>query len=167
MKWSLMAAAALAIAGIARPAAAHILPDYSIDQLTRQATVVLEGEVMAVASDWSADHTRIYTNVRIRVAHYHKGNLGQETLTLRLLGGTVGEITLAVVGQPGFERNEKVFLFLQPNFQTRDIPFVGGEEGKLRVVPSAAGDVLLGPHQTFEKSVALDEIRAVLRPIGQ
>ena len=169
MRWSPMAvAAALAIAGAVAPVAAHVLPDYSIDQLTRRAAVVLEGEVTFVHSDWSIDRTRIYTSVRVQVTQYHKGNLGRQLVDLRLLGGTVRDITMAVIGQPGFEPGERVFLFLEPNHQTRDVPLVGGEEGKLRVSTSATGgEVLMGPHQTFEKIDAINEIRAVLRPIGQ
>ncbi len=161
-------AALLAVANAVAPVAAYSLSDYTIDQLTRRAAVVLEGEVTGVRSAWSQDGTRIYTSVTVLVAQYHKGDLRRPTLELRLLGGAVGDITMAVIGQPGFETGERVFLFLRPNFETREIPFVGGEEGKLRIASSAAGgEVLMGPHETFEKSDVILHIRSVLRSIGQ
>ncbi len=148
-------------------ASAHILPDLSIDQLTRRAAVIVEGEVTDVRSDWTPDRDRIYTTVTLRVSHVHKGNVPAATMSLRLLGGRVGDITMSIVGQPSFQSDEQVFLFLAPNFDRREIPFVGSEEGKLRVAAGATGDVLLGPHQTFEKDDAVNEIRRVMQAVGQ
>lgn len=148
-------------------ASAHILPDLSIDQLTRRAAVIVEGDVTDVTSAWTPSRDRIYTTVTVRVSQVHKGALGGSTLNLRLLGGTVGDVTMSIVGQPGFEPDERVFLFLAPNFERREVPFVGSEEGKLRIAAGATGDVLLGPHQTFEKSDAVSEIRRVMQAIGQ
>lgn len=142
--------------------------DVSVDQLTRNASVIFEGEVTAVRGEWNANRTRIYTTVSIRVDAYHKGDLGREVVDLRCAGGTVGDITMAIVGQPSFEPDERVFVFLRPNFEQRDVPVVGDAAGKLRMVTDATGaDILLGPTQTFEKSDVVREIRSVLRPIGQ
>jgi hypothetical protein len=142
--------------------------DISIDQLTRGASVIFEGEVTDVRGEWNADRTRITTTVSIRVDQYHKGNLGRDVVEIRLAGGSVDDITMAVIGQPSFERDERVFLFLKPNFERRDTPVAGDSAGKLRVATDANGaDILLGPTQTFEKSDVVREIRSVLRPIGQ
>lgn len=164
----LVAVVALITAGGVRASRAHVLPDLSVDQLTRRAAVVVEGVVTGVRAEWDAGRTQIFTTVTLRVAQYHKGDLGSQTIDLRLLGGTVDETTMAVIGQPGFEPTERVFLFLQPNFERRNVPFVGGEEGKLRISANAAGaQVLLGPHQTFERDDVVVEIRRIMRPIGQ
>lgn len=142
--------------------------DVSVDQLTRNAAVIFEGEVASVRSEWNADRTRIYTTVTIRVGQFHKGNLARDVVDVRFAGGTVGEITMAIVGQPSFVADERVFLFLKPNFEQRDTPIVGDEIGKLRVTTDANGaDILLGPTATFEKDDVVREIRSVLRPIGQ
>jgi hypothetical protein len=149
-------------------ASATRLAEVSIDQLTRNASVILEGDVTAVRSEWNADRTRITTAVSIRVGQYHKGNLGRDVIEIRLAGGTVDDITMAVIGQPSFERDERVFLFLKPNFEQRDVPVVGTAAGKMRMTTDASGaDILLTPTQTFEKNDVVREIRSVLRPIGQ
>jgi hypothetical protein len=156
----------LAVARVDVASATRALP-VSIDQLTRNASVILEGEVTAVHGDWNSDRNRIYTTVSIRVDQFHKGALTTQVVDLRYLGGTVDDVTMAVFGQPTFEPNERVFVFLKANFDQRDVPVVGNEAGKFRMATSAQGDVLLGPTQTYEKSDVVREIRSVLRPIGQ
>jgi hypothetical protein len=148
------------------------LPSWSqeltIDQMTRRASVIVEGQVTSVHGDWNTDHTKIYTTLRLQVARYHKGSASPGTLDIRFLGGTVGDMALVVIDQPTFSPGERVFLFLSPNFDTSDTPIVGQYEGKLRMTTNAQGqDVLLGSTQTFEKSDVVSSIRAVLRPIGQ
>jgi hypothetical protein len=163
----LATALALSLAGVDASRATRYV-DVSIDQLTRHASVIFEGEVTDVRSDWNADRTRIYTTVTVRVDQYHKGDLGRGVVDVRLAGGSVGDITMAVMGQPTFARNERVFLFLRPNFDVRDTPIVGDAAGKMRVATDASGaDILLGPAATFEKDDVVREIRSVLRPIGQ
>jgi hypothetical protein len=156
----------LAVARVDVASASRILP-VSIDQLTRNASVILEGEVTAVRGDWNSDRNRIYTTVSIRVDQFHKGALASRVVDVRYLGGTVGDVTMSVSGQPTFEPNERVFVFLKPNFEQRDVPVVGNDAGKFRMATSAQGDVLLGSTQTIDKSDVVREIRSVLRPIGQ
>ncbi len=153
---------------IADSALATRLVDVSVDQLTRNASVILEGEVTAIRGDWNANRDRIYTTVSIRVDQFHKGALTTNVVELRYLGGMVGEVTMAVTGQPTFETSERVFVFLKPNFEVRDVPVVGSEAGKFRLATNAqGGDVLLSATRTLEKDDVVREIRSVLRPIGQ
>jgi hypothetical protein len=152
----------------ASPSSGGVSTPVSLNQLIRSASVIVEGDVVAMRGNWSPDHTRIYTTITLDVSQVHKGTLTGQTLDLRVLGGTVDDMTLAVVEQPHFKTGERVFLFLSPNYQTRDIPFVGGEAGKMSIVPNATGaDVLLGVNATFEKSDVTRNIRSILRPIGQ
>lgn len=140
----------------------------TIDQLTRGAGVIVEGQVAAVDAAWNADHTRIYTTVRLDVARFHKGDAGQKTLDIRLLGGTVGDMALVVVGQPTFTPGESVFLFLNPNFEARDVPVVGRSDGIFRVTIDALGrEALVSPTGTFTRGDVVTTIRNVMQPIGQ
>jgi hypothetical protein len=158
----------LLVGTLAAPSRASRFVDLSLDQMVRRSGTIVEGDVVATRGEWSTDRTRIYTTVTLQVAEVHKGSLPGGTLELRLLGGTVDDVTMAVIGQPRFEAGERVFLFLAPNHDVRDVPFVGGEAGKLRVVADATGaEVLLGAQATLEKSEVTREIRSVLRPIGQ
>jgi hypothetical protein len=139
----------------------------TIDQMTRRASIIVEGQVASVTADWNTAHTQIHTTVRLQSVQYYKGT-GPATLDLRLLGGTVGDMTMRVIDQPAFASNERVFLFLSPNFEARDVPIVGQFQGKLRVTTNAQGqEVLVGSTQTFLKSDVESSIRSIMRSSGQ
>jgi len=111
----------------------------TLDELTRSALTIVEGEVDAVSSEWNSSHTQIHTTVRLYVTEYHKGGDTRDVIEVRFLGGTVLDETLAIVGQPQFTVGEKVFLFLRPNWQAADSPVVQMEHGKFTVGPNKAG----------------------------
>ena len=139
----------------------------TIDQMTRRASVIVEGQVASVTADWNPAHNQIHTTVHLQSVVYYKGT-GAGTLDVRLLGGTVGDMTMLVVDQPAFTSNEHVFLFLSPNFDARDVPIVGQFQGKLRVTTNAQGqDVLVGQKQTFQKNDVESSIRSIMRSSGQ
>ncbi|MBK8098549.1 MAG: hypothetical protein IPK26_15675 [Planctomycetes bacterium] len=102
-----------------------------LDTLIRRSGVILEGTVGAVRSEWNATRTQIHTHVSLRLVNVLKGELPQPTLELRLLGGTVGNITMAVIGQPTFGPGENVLLFLRPDYVQGEFPVVALEHGKL------------------------------------
>lgn len=139
--------------------------DLSIDQLTRNAGAIVEGQVTAVRSDWTSNHTQIYTTVTLQVSQVLKGSISGSHMDLRLLGGTVDDITMMIVDQPAFEVNERVFLFLRPNYEVRDIPLVGQSAGKFRVEVDANGaDVLHNDGMTVSKNDGVRIIRAIPQP---
>lgn len=105
------------------------VPD--LDALIRRSGMIVEGSVVAVRSEWDASRTQIHTHVSLRVLALHKGELTQPKLDLRLLGGTVGNITMAVIGQPTFTPGESVLLFLRPDYAQGEFPIVALEHGKL------------------------------------
>lgn len=135
--WSRIGTAALVFLHFACPAAAERRTPLDVETLTRHASVILEGEVRSVDSAWNPERTRIYTTVRIDVREGHKGTLQGSTIELRLLGGTVGNVTMAVLGQARFRAGERTFLFLRPNFEVRDVPVVGLSQGKFELTRDA------------------------------
>jgi hypothetical protein len=139
--------------------------DLSIDQLTRNAGAIVEGQVTAVRSEWTSNHTQIYTSVTLQVSQVLKGSIPGSQMDLRLLGGTVDDITMLIIDQPTFEVNERVFLFLRPNYEVRDVPLVGQSAGKFRVEVDATGaDVLHNDGTTISKSDGVRIIRAIPQP---
>lgn len=113
------------------PAFGHDLKPIPVEKLARVAGVILEGRVASVESSWNDEQTRIYTTVTIEVSAYHKGGDPQEaTFEFRMLGGTVGDTTLAILHQPRFRVDEQVFLFLNAQHVLGELPLVGGERGK-------------------------------------
>jgi len=135
----------------------------TVDQLTRSALTIVEGEVDAVSSRWDAAHTQIHTTVRIFVHEYHKGGDGREVVEFRFLGGTVFDETLAVIGQPAFEVGEHVLLFLTPQWEAADAPVVEMEHGKLtfREVEPGREALISGAGEHYEKDAVLERIREI------
>jgi len=152
------------------PARAHQDVAVSIEDLARGAGVVVEGRVESAASSWNATHTQIVTAVSVRVSQYVKGS-GPETIRMQLLGGTVGEITMAVLGQAEFTPAEDVFLFLSPTWESGQFPVVQGEHGKfsVRIDARSGRKVLSAPAINLFGDEVVRAVRSVsaARPIGR
>jgi hypothetical protein len=143
------------------------LPGLTIDQLTRRASTILEGQVTDVHGEWNAGNTQIRTVVTVQVSQYYKGDLGQPSLQLRFLGGAVGDMSLAIAGQSNFQLSERVFLFLESNYDVRFLPCVGGDEGSFEITTDGLGaDILVGPTQTYDKIAVINQIQAILQAAG-
>lgn len=152
---ALLFSIALAPVALAHPG--HSVP---VEELTRMSGTVLEGTVTSVASEWNGDRTQIYTTVDLRTEAIHKGAAAR-TVRLVLLGGTVGDITLAVLGRPTFEPGERVFLFLGPHWEQSSAPVVAGEHGKFTATRDTATgrDLLLNEGATLQKADAVSTVR--------
>jgi hypothetical protein len=104
-------------AALAIPAARalSVIPP-TFEQLVSTAEVVVDGEVTGVRSELSSFEGRplVYTYVSIRVLDALKGAPG-ETVELRMLGGTVGDVTLQVSGVPKFKVGERNLFFIEGN----------------------------------------------------
>ena len=79
----------------------------------------------------------------------------------------MGNTTMAVVGQPNFNVNENVLLFLRPNFRNEDVPFVAADQGKMTLARDArtGRSVLRSAHVDFDRQDTYREIDAILKPI--
>ena len=113
-KATLIAAIAISIA-LPEARALSVIPP-TFEQLVSTAEVVIDGEVTGVRTELSSYQGRplVYTFVAIRVLDALKGAPG-ETIELRMLGGTVGDVTLHVSGVPKFRAGERHLLFVEGN----------------------------------------------------
>jgi hypothetical protein len=146
----------------ARSARAATIQPQAIDRLTRCAGVVVEGRVTAVHGDWNSAHTQIYTTVTLDVTDTYKGDLPSGPMQFRYLGGTVGDMTMELVGEPSFAPEEHVFLFLHPQYNEVILPVVGFNEGKFRVDVDARGvEHLVGVSGSIAKPEAVHSVRSV------
>ena len=152
------------------PAFAHRDQPIPIPDLARLSGLALEGRVESVASHWNATRTQIVTDVAVRVSEYVKGD-GPQTLKLRMLGGTVGEITMAVLGQAEFKPDEDVFLFLSPTWESGDFPVVQGEHGKfsVRIDARSGRKVLSAPAINVFGDEVVKAVRTIsaAQPLGR
>lgn len=111
-------------------AEATLIKAFSLQELHRTADVVITGKVTDANSFWNQTHDTIYTDYTVVVEEAAKGEL-LKTVTVRLMGGAVGDRELLVSGNAVLEVGERVLLCLRANdgFHT----LVGMSQGKWSV----------------------------------
>ncbi|MCQ1535065.1 hypothetical protein FTO70_05055 [Methanosarcina sp. KYL-1] len=104
----------------------------------------------------------IYRDVVISVDQYFKNPLSSNEVIVRVLGGTVGNLTLDVEDEPSFESGEDVLLFLVEDTKpaTKDL-----EPEHFRVTGSFQGKYALTGDGKAVKSGETAELEELLRII--
>jgi hypothetical protein len=105
-----------------------------LKELSKGADVILTGKVTEQTSSWNENKTRIYTQATIQVDEYIKGNGTGNTVTVKYLGGEVGEIGEKYSHMPRFENEEEVLVFLKMDEKSTDYKVYNGENGKISVI---------------------------------
>ena len=118
---------------------ATILKPLNMAKLVEKSSLIVEGQVTDIRSAWNENQTMILTEIDITLAQANavlKGETANNTVTLKLWGGTVSDQTTIVLGNPSFSMNENVLLFLRPGRRGDFNGFfrlVGMAQGKYRV----------------------------------
>ena len=81
-------------------------------QLIVNSRLIVAGKVISVTSAWDDARSMIWTYVEVRVDRLLKGQLSEETIVLKQLGGETENSGLRVFGQPDFTAGERVLLYL-------------------------------------------------------
>ena len=144
--------AALTLCVCAAVSASSSVLAVSLKQLSHSAELVFEGEVIDVNSSFSQDGTSIHTYVRFRVVEVVKGAYSQSEITLRFLGGTVGEISLDVSDSTLPQQGERGIYFVESLNRFQVNPFYGMDQGHFlifehagqRVMATRNGRVIIG-----------------------
>ncbi len=97
----------------ATPVVSALMVKISVEDLTREADVIIIGDVKDVESRWNLWRTMIYTYSKLSVEKYVKGGEEHKTLTIITEGGTVGDSGVWVEDVPVFTKNETVLVFLK------------------------------------------------------
>jgi hypothetical protein len=129
-----------------------------LNELSKGADVILTGKVTQQASSWNEDRTRIYTRATIQVDEYIKGNGASNTVTVKYLGGEVGEIGEMYSHMPKFEEEEEVLVFLKKDVESTDFKVFDGSNGKISIVE----DKQTGEKNTTSK-VQLRSLKAQIK----
>ena len=108
----------------------------SLEQLSTSSQLIFEGEVIGVTSDFNANQTSIHTYVTFRVVDVVKGTYNQPDITLRFLGGTVGEISLNVSDSTLPERGEAGIYFVESLERVQVNPLYGMDQGHFLILES-------------------------------
>ena len=132
---ALVCAVALAVS----PLGATSVTPPTFKQLTHRAEAIFRGEVTTLRTELvtHADSRAIFTYVTFRIQEILKGTLpadvgAEQTVTLEFLGGTVGDLTMDVVGIPRFSIGQTELLFVEKNGQ-QICPLVAMMFGRFRI----------------------------------
>src|SRR5262249_25561061 len=74
--------------------------------------VILTGTVGSVTSAWDQDHQMIWSYAEIRRDRLLNGKLDQASIVLKQLGGTAGDTSVRVFGEPEFTPGQRVLVYL-------------------------------------------------------
>ena len=135
--------AVLALLHAVQPAYADAAPKWTDAQLAGFSDVILRGRVarVAVAKDEAADS--IYTYVSLDVAEVLKGSLADSRVTIKQLGGRVGQTALQIAGQPTFEAGEDVLVFLEVRPRDHTLTTTAQWQGKFTITAAPAGSLAI------------------------
>lgn len=134
-KWRGAVATMALMLAIAAAAGATTIERMSLAKMARVVPVIVRAR--CTGTSVIHDAGEIWTLTSFDVEETWRGAAPAQ-ITVRLLGGRMGDITSHVSGVPEFRAGEDVALFLQ---QTRrnDFSIVGWEEGTFRIRPGASG----------------------------
>ena len=128
--------AALTLCVCAAVSASPSVLAVSLEQLSTASQLIVEGEVVGKTSDFNANQTSIQTYVTFRVADVVKGTYNQPEITLRFLGGTVGEISLNVSDSTLPELGEEGVYFVESLERFQVNPLYGMDQGHFLILES-------------------------------
>jgi len=130
-----VAGMALGLACLASPARAMVVVSRDFPELVARAEQIVAGTVAAVTEEQDAAGTP-WTLVTLSDLTVLKGDVGA-TFTLRLYGGSTGEVGVHIPDMPTFTPGERALLFVAGN--GRDVcPLVGIWQGRFRLRLDAA-----------------------------
>jgi hypothetical protein len=153
MKSALVFAAALVTLSAATALATSVLR-LPFDEMARTSDLVLRGKVQKAESRWSGDGRKIFTDVEVLVEETLKGR-PPRVVTVRQLGGTVGDLAQKVSGLHDYDVGEEVVLFLQKT--PGDLYRVAGfAQGRYRVERSADGKAHAVPDEAVRGARLVD-----------
>src|SRR5687768_3441081 len=123
-----------------------ILP-LSIEQMAVEAACVVRGKVQSTHAAWDTAHERIYTYTEIEILDVmHSPSALPKKVTVRTLGGEVGEVGMKVSGTEKFTPNEEVVVFLRNDPGAENAyQVVGMSQGKFSLLREAKGRVIAVP----------------------
>lgn len=112
---------------------ATIMRYLEIEDLTRLSSDIFQGHVLSTSTYWNDEHTKIYTEVRVRVKGTFKGGVATgQTVTITQLGGEKDGVMLDFAGRPVFSEGEETMLFTTRGKRS-DFVVVGLKQGKMQV----------------------------------
>lgn len=101
--------------------------------IARNSENIVVAKCISSESRWNEQGSFIYTYLTFKVEDNVEGKSTDESLTLRFLGGRVGDIVQTVPDMPEFSEDEEVLLFLGPKNNSGYHTLSSIENGVLRI----------------------------------
>jgi hypothetical protein len=132
IRWPLLV---LVVCLAAFPANSTTLVRMSVAQMTRAAQLVVRARCLANSTAWDGGEIWTFSSFSVEETWKHPAAPTANSssyLTVRLLGGTVGNLNSVVSGVPRFTPGEQVVLFLEPSARG-DYSVVSWVQGTFRI----------------------------------
>jgi hypothetical protein len=123
--------AALHVGAVAT-ASATTLERMSVAKMTQNAQLVVRAQCLANSVAWDSGEIWTFTSFEVEDSWKGAPTGAAQQVTVRLLGGSVGNLTSTVSGVPRFRPGEEVILFLQPTARG-DFSIVSWVQGTFRI----------------------------------
>ncbi len=101
-------------------------------ELVSESEFVVVGQVASIRSQWSDDRSYIFSHVTVAVDEFLKGERSERMITVRQLGGEVGDVGEMYSHTARFLPDEEVLVFLKRD-PRGDLQVTGGEHGKFKI----------------------------------
>jgi hypothetical protein len=137
----MMTVAVVAVLGLPLPSPAVTAVSRTFVELVSRAELIVVADIRSTRSSQLPEGA-IVTDLSLDIARSIKGGSAiGSVLTLRVLGGKVGNTELAIDGAPQLDSGQRVLLFIRGNM-TEAFPFVGVHLGvfRLQMDPSSRVD---------------------------
>jgi hypothetical protein len=108
-----------------------------LPQLVQEAETIALGTISGRECGWfvaDGGENLIYTVYTLQVEEIVKGDAQRETITFKVVGGTIGDLTLAVPSTPHYDTGERVIVLLGPAGAEWLSDVVGWTQGNFHVV---------------------------------
>lgn len=128
---------------LALPLSASQFVPLQFDEVARQSALIVRGSVTHTWSAWDDAHEVIYTYATVRVSRYFGEMTGPDSLTVREVGGTVGNYTQEAIGFPMIRQGEQVVLLLTAWEDSTDYRINAFNQGKFLVQKNRFGAEIL------------------------
>lgn len=150
--WIAGCAFAVILASAASPARATVSQALSLSELVNRADLVVVATCVDHRASWD-ERRRIVTDYSVRVDEALKGDISPgEMLTMRRLGGVLGDLGMRIEGEPHLETGQRYLLFLRiasdapftrPVGMSQGVMTVNERQGSWMVQPGGSGLTLM------------------------
>jgi len=149
---------AAVLVGAAMSASATTLERMSVAKMTVAAQLVVRAQCVANSAAWDSGEIWTFTSFAVEESWKGAPTGAAQQVIVRLLGGSVGNLSSTVSGVPRFRPGEEVILFLQ-NTARGDYSVVSWVQGTFRI----RQDVRSGAEIVVQDTAAFETYDPVTR----